>query len=258
MKKTLLILVAVLSTAFVASAQKKSNSIDWESMYRREVNIGFAVTGKVFNTYYHVPGTGGYWGPDVGSVYATRGGDVSNGSVSTNFSRPFIETIHGLQFNDYFFAGVGVGLQYYCGKLHDFQSYAAIAAQFKGKSKTPNRWNALGMPIFLDFRGMYPLSEDLIPFINLGLGSTPIFCSSINAKYSQDEYGVKVRYNQRLRGGFYCDFGGGIRWKDYNVSIGLQHQNLKVASITKHEGEKMEEQLKMKTNAFYVKLGYSF
>ena len=262
MRKILLLLVAVVCTVSVVSAQKsaqKSFSFDLKSMYRSEVNIGFAATGSHFKSFYTVPGGTDGGGGDTGwgsVIYSTRAKGSYAGDVNTVFSRAFVETIHGLQLNKYLFAGVGVGLQYYCGKLHDFQSYADVVATLKGKSKSATRWNALALPIFVDVRGMYPLKNEMVPFLNLGIGGTPVFNSAIN--YSQDKYTGALSDKVRLRGGLYCDFGAGLRWKDYSLSIGLQHQTLKVASINTYGKEKFETQLKMKTNAFYVKLGYSF
>lgn len=257
MKKILLVLVAVACTVSIASAQKKSFSFDWKSMYRGEVNVGFAATASHFKAYSVVPGQDGGGDAEWGSMlYSTRANGAYAGDVNTVFSRAFVETIHGFQFNDYIFAGVGVGLQYYCGKLHDFQGYADAVAMLKGKSSSATRWNALALPIFADVRGMYPLKSGFTPFINLGIGGTPVFNSAIN--YSQSSYTGALNDKVRLRGGLYCDFGGGVRWKDYSLSIGLQHQTLKVATINTYGEEKVETQLKMKTNAFYVKLGYSF
>ena len=236
---------------------KDSKSETLAAMYRSEVNIGFAVTGPNSKGFIVTPGTGDEWGPDAGSVYAN---DFVNGYVNSIFSRPYIETIHGLQLFKYLFVGAGIGFQYYCGKLHDFQSYADIAAVVKNKKKASERWNALMMPIFVDIKGMYPIKEDLIPFINLGLGGTASFCSAINFKYEDLGYGAKVR----MRGGLYCDFGAGVRWKMWNFSIGLQHQAVNVVQKEMSPATEympatdLKTTLKVKTNAFYVKAGWCF
>ena len=265
MRKILLILCAVVGSMLCASAQqttaksKDSKSETLAAMYRSEVNIGFAVTGAYTKAEISIPGVGGDYGTDVGSLYAN--GRASSGDrVHSVFSRPFVETIHGLQLFKYLFVGAGVGFQYYCGKLHDFQSYADIAATIKNKSKSAKRWNALMMPIFVDVKGFYPIKEDLIPFINLGLGGTASFCSAINFKFEEVGYASNVK----MRGGFYCDFGGGVRLKQFNFSIGLQHQTVKVVSKESTPATEfvpssdVQTTLRIKTNAFYLKAGYCF
>ena len=263
MRKILLLLVAVVCTVSVVSAQKsaqKSFSFDLKSMYRSEVNIGFAATGNQFKSFYTVPGGTDGGGGDTGwgsVIYSTRAKGSYAGDVNTVFSRAFVETIHGLQLNKYLFAGVGVGLQYYCGKLHDFYSYSAMAAEVKGKEKASERWNALAMPLFVAVRGMYPINEDLVPFVNLGIGGTVVFNSAINFKFSEQGSYVK----QALRGGFYCDFGGGIRWKRLSGSIGLQHQIVKSVTDSGVTGELASAdkvKVNIRTNAFYLKVGWNF
>ena len=244
MKRFLLILVAVACAVLPVSAQKrekrvkKSISVSFDMTYNAEVNVGFAVTGSSVKTY------------DAEGDYEKE--------VAAVFSRPFVETIHGYQIGKYLFAGAGIGLQYYTGKLHSFQEYADLAAVVKGKSNTPVRWNAFATPIFANVRFMYPVKKNLLPFINLGIGGTPIFCSAINATYTTSEEDLKITHKSRLRGGLYCDFGGGVRWKGFGASIGLQHQALKVVDILTVEGSKRKSQSTMNTNAFYVKIGYHF
>ena len=261
MKKFILIVSAVMFTIVSVSAkQKSSNSFDWKSMYRSEVSVGFAIAGSNPRTVIGVPGGGDEYGPGVGSLEMyTRAADNSD-RVHSNFSRPFIETIHGLQLNDYLFAGLGAGLQWYCGKLHDFQGYADTAAQIKGKSKAAQRWNSLMMPIFVDVRGMYPIDDELIPFVNVGLGATASFGASVN--YTHSEYDVYSKL--RHRGGLYFDFGAGIRWKQLSFSLGLQHQTIKLISTTGTEANdyylavENKTMLQVKTNAFYLKAGWNF
>ena len=260
MKKLLLILVAACTILSVSAQTTKTKtlSVNFDLVYKSEVSVGFAATGSHFKYVDIGPGYGG--GGDTGIGYmpydGTRAANGYSGVVHTVFSRAFVETIHGFQVGKYLFAGFGVGLQYYCGKLYDFQPHADAAAMLKGKSKSPNRWNALSLPIFVNARGMYPVKRDLIPFVNLGIGGTPVFTSAIN--YSPDRYTGGQSGKVSLRGGLYCDFGAGVRWKDYSLSIGLQHQGLK--AVTSYEVGNTTESFKtkMKTNAFYVKASYHF
>lgn len=273
MKRILLIVCAALLAVANVSAQqqtttesnkkqKQSKSFDWKSMYRAEVSVGMAITGAHPKGGVKVPGGsggGGYDGPEAGSVspVAHAAGGTYYSRLNANFTRPFVETVHGLQINKYLFAGVGAGLQFYCGKLHDFYSYSTMAAEIKGKKKAAERWNALAMPLFVAVRGMYPINEDLVPFVNLGIGGTVVFNSAINFKYSEQGSYVK----QALRGGFYCDFGGGIRWKRLSGSIGLQHQIVKSVTDSGVTGELASAdkvKVNIRTNAFYLKVGWNF
>ena len=81
-------------------------------------------------------------------------GEVSAGIALGvgNFSesRLIAETVHGLRFNENFFAGVGLGLHYYLG--NDI-----------GLSGTV-------MPLFFDVKGYYPVSSKLAPFASFDIG----------------------------------------------------------------------------------------
>ena len=265
MRKFLLILCAVVCSVVSVSAQqsteskKISKSFDLTFTYKSEVNVGFAVTGMRSKGVVASPNYGDEWGPEAGSLYAGDNTFIT-GVVNSIFSRPYIETIHGLQIGKYLFVGAGIGFQYYCGKLKDFQTYADIAALVKEKSKAAQRWNALMMPIFVDIKGMYPIKQDLVPFINLGLGGAAAFCSAINYKYEDAGLSAKMR----MRGGLYCDFGGGIRWKQLSLSIGLQHQTIKLVDTQKSvateymPSSEIKTIMKIKTNAFNVKVGVCF
>lgn len=264
MKKLLLIVCAVIcSVSLVSAAQGKVSgffkSYDWTPKYKSEVNAGFAMTGSTpkFNTELRYA--------EKGSGVSESSTEVGSSVEKTNFSRLFVETIHGFQFDKYLFVGAGAGLQYYTGKLHNFSSYAEAAATINENEKVAKRWNGVTMPIFANVRFMYPVKEDLVPFINLGLGGTACFGSSINAKYSEQhgepgsQYDVELK--MRLRGGFYCDFGGGVRWKQWNFSIGVQSQGLKVVvKSTNKASYEASETFKAKTtsNSFYLKAGWCF
>lgn len=235
----------------IAKAPKVRKPIDWSIRYKGEVNLGYAITGK--NTEWEYEENIEYNGKS--NSYS---GDV--GKLQTVFSRPLFETIHGVEIGPYFFVGAGIGLQYYCGKLLDFQMDDERAASI-GISKPAKRWNAVMLPIFADIKFMYPLNNDFTPYIDLGLGGTVACTSAINYSYSAvyDE-----ESSQKLRGGFYCNFGVGFHYKKLNVSLGLQHQGLKIASHYKYKEyyetatTTEDSTLSTKVNAFYIKVGVNF
>jgi hypothetical protein len=256
MKKALLIVCAVVCSVFFVSAQQSSEqvskikqslkSIDWTPKYKGEVNVGYAISGKNF---------------DWTSSYSDSDGESDSeavGKMQTVFSRPLIETVHGVEIGPYLFVGAGVGLQYYCGKLNDFQELADLAAEVKEKDKSPERWNAVMLPIFADIKFQYPVNNNFTPFLNLGLGGTVGCYSSVNCKYAEE--GIEI--STRARGGFYCDFGAGFRYKMLNVSLGLQHQGFALAmkESESYDGEPYSADMKLSTkiNSFYVKVGVNF
>lgn len=170
-------------------------------------------------------------------------GELNFGYVADgDYSRPFMESIHGVNIKGYAFAGVGFGLQYAYNE----------------------KWNGIGIPLFVNLKGMYPVSEDFSPYITLSLGYN--FLTS---------FGGEV-YQLYLDGpgGFYNDLGVGIKYKAFNLSLGMQVQNFKMNSEeisdpynprTVHElfyadgtYEEGEEISKLKNVGFYVKLGVMF
>ena len=261
MKKALLIVCAIVCLIAPVSAQQQSSeqvsknklslkSIDWTPKYKGEVNVGYAISGKSFDfDYYYSNSDGEHETENVGKM-------------RTVFSRPLIETVHGVEIGPYLFVGAGLGLQYYCGKLHEFQEFADTAAALKEKDTASERWNAVMLPIFANIKFMYPVKNDFTPFLNLGLGGTVGCCSSVNYKESAESLDGGVEVSVRARGGFYCDFGAGFRYKLLNVSVGLQHQAFKLGmkETENYDGESwsLKAGLSTKINSFYVKVGVNF
>ena len=104
---------------------------------------------------------------------------------------------------------------------------------------------------------MYPVNDKFTPFLNLGLGGTVGCYSSINVKYIED----RDEITSKARGGFYCDFGAGIRYKALNFSLGLQHQAFAIGYkyTENYDGYYCaEENLSTKINSFYIKVGLNF
>lgn len=236
-------------------------AIDWSIKYSGEVNIGYAITGERFK-----------WKAEY---FNSEGKEMTGWShnVMTVFSRPLFETVHGIEIGPYFFVGAGVGLQYYCGRTKAAQELFSL----DDVSKYAKRWNAVMLPIFTDIKFMYPTNKGFTPFINLGLGGT-IGCHSA---FDYNDSGSEGIFNNIIpnhpadfvdwevalnaRGGFYCDFGAGFRYKLLNVGVGLQHQVFKMVYTTEkiyRKGTSVDyhsvESCSTKINAFYVKVGVNF
>ena len=129
----------------------------------------------------------------------------------------------------------------------------------------------------------YPIKDKLFPFVSLSLGYTAACHSSINWKISNEtESGTLYtpttsyeNFKQKLQGGFYCDFGAGLKIGMVNFSVGLQHQRLNIieqysntivsydykADSNNYEKSVVnDEEIKLKTkiNSFYIKVGINF
>lgn len=172
--------------------------------------------------------------------------------VNGDYSRPFIESIHGVNISGYAFAGLGLGLQYAYNE----------------------DWKDVRIPLFVNLKGMYPVTENFSPYITLSLGYN--FLTGIS-EYKCFLDGV---------GGFYNDLGVGIKYKNFNLSLGMQVQNFNVDSEsfinalnnrynrynpTDYEYKKIcdlfydgedynEDEIisKLKNIGFYIKLGVFF
>lgn len=171
-------------------------------------------------------------------------GELNFGYVADgDYSRPFMESIHGVNIKGYAFAGVGFGLQYAYNE----------------------KWNNMGIPLFVNLKGMYPVSEDFSPYITLSLGYNFLL-------FSESKHHM-INYIDGL-GGFYNDLGVGIKYKAFNLSLGMQVQKFNIdsnemlnyynrdavyelfyADGTYEEGEEIS---KLKNVGFYVKLGVMF
>ena len=119
--------------------------------------------------------------------------------VDGDYSRPFIESTHGVNISGYAFAGVGLGLQYVYN----------------------DKWNGIGIPLFVNLKGMYPVTENFSPYITLSLGYNFLTTSFVGGGYQNYLDGP---------GGFYNDLGVGIKYKAFNLSLGMQVQNFNVDS----------------------------
>lgn len=240
-------------------AQKKSGKVS----YKGEVNLGFAFAGNKIN-WETETNTTTISGSETTKSYSYSGPSSRCAHENTVFSRPLFETVHGIQIGDYFFVGAGMGLHYFCGKLKNSQELSNYLAGIEKNNDPKKRWNAVMLPLFSNFKFTYPVNEDLTPYVNVGIGGTIGCASSINRKDLMiDEH---TRLTQKVRGGFYCDLGLGIRYKVLNLAIGYQHQDFKIVSKEVYNysssysssSSTTDKKMYTKVNSFYVKIGVNF
>ena len=216
--KKLVLLASALMFAAASFAQSTSaqssffgNLKESKIGYQGEVSLGFA----------------------TGNSLTYKDSDGDSGTEKTDFSRPFIETVHGLRITQYGFVGLGLGLQY---------AYGNLANEF-----VDNKWDTLLMPIFVNFKGYYPIADEWSPYITLSLGGTPVLSSAWNHVDDSDEY--------KLNGGFYCKFGVGVNYKRYMFDFGLMHQTFK---YNEFDGGHLDYWSTEKFNSFYFNIGIKF
>ncbi len=193
------------SSSTVVSSQKSSKVSKTGIRYQGEFNFGYATGGKL-----------NYKDAD---------------SEKTDFSRPFIETIHGVRMlNDYLFVGVGVGVQYAYGDVYP-------------DSDSGFTWDTVSIPLFVNVKGYYPVSGNFAPYLSLSMGGS-IFATSA---FDDDDL------EEKMKGGFYTTFGAGFTYRKLNVGFGLMHQSMKLVDTYDDE-----EYFKGSVNSFYVQLGFKF
>lgn len=149
------------------------------------------------------------------------GGTIKAGgeSADAKYARPLIETVHGVRITKYAFAGVGVGFQY----AYDDQ------------------WKVGMMPVFLNLKGYYPVSEHFAPYVSIDLG----YGAGVVGTKDFGEEGLD------LKGGFYASYGIGLNYRRLNFGLGWQHQGMKF----KYAGESGDG---FGVNSFFVKVGLKF
>lgn len=181
--------------AQIISGSTYSSSTEYTSTvknfhYQGELNFGYGLGGKVK--------------------------DSDGDKADANFSRAFIETVHGVRINEYAFAGLGVGFQY---------------------AYEDNNFNGEGVgfiPLFLDLKGYYPVTDSFAPYVAIDLGyGLPVI--STENDYSE------------LKGGFYASYGVGLNYRKLNFGLGWQHQGFKYG-----DGDSFG------VNSFFVKIGLNF
>lgn len=152
-----------------------------------------------------------------------RASDDSN-KEDAYFSRVFIETVHGMRINDYVFAGIGAGFQY----AYDKKNLIGFDEDGVGF-----------IPVFLDLKGYYPVTDDFAPYVAVDLG------------YGLPVMGSDGGYGTKLKGGFYASYGIGLNYKKLNFGLGWQHQSFKYD----YDGQVGDS---FGVNSFFVKIGLKF
>lgn len=219
MKKFALLVITLMTAGQIFAQKTTVTSIRRETTYRMselkvwyqgEVNLGFATGGKVV------------WDGDI---------------EKTNFDRVFLETVQGVRITKYGFAGLGTGLHYIYGR-------------FDPKYKKSERWNTLLMPIYLNLKGYYPVTDDFAPYASMSFGGSAALASNLNDDFDSS-YGS---YSVRLRGGFYYQVGVGITYGALNFGFGYTLQKMKC----KYFEDGYSESESLKNDSFYIQVGLKF
>lgn len=107
-----------------------------------------------------------------------------------------LHTIHGAKINQNLSLGVGIGLDYYHEGGGD-----------------------LMMPIFVNAKGYYPVTEKFSPYASLDLG-----------------YGVGVTEGVSGLGGFYWSPAVGVKYDKFKFQIGYASQSLSESGVSVNMG----------------------
>lgn len=198
--------------------KKKKSFGSWETRYQGELNFGYATGGKLKTDW---------------------DGEVEK--FKSNTSRPFIETIHGARIGDYLFVGAGAAVQFMYGELDP-------------EVNDSPHWETMNIPVFLNLKGYYPVSDNFAPYVSLSLGGQIVALTNID-DYGGGDYGYS--WEEKLTGGFYCDFGVGFNYKKFNFGLGMMNQTWKLKWM-ENGSEIEDESEKWSVTSFYVKLGLKF
>lgn len=209
MKKIAIIAIAALFCAATADAQ-----IITGSTYSSSTEY----TSTVKTTGYQGELNFGY---GVGGTAKDSDGDKDD----AYYSRAFIETVHGVRINEYAFVGLGAGFQY----AYDKKNIVGFDEDGVGV-----------VPIFLDLKGYYPVTDNFAPYVAVDLG------------YGLPVVGSEGSYGTKLKGGFYASYGIGLNWRKLNFGLGWQHQSFK---YNYEDGDSSDS---FGVNSFYVKVGFKF
>lgn len=170
------------------------------------------------------------WRGDINVGLAMGKLKNDNGKSDKSFYAPFITANYGSQLNEYFYVGAGAGFKYLTGKItSDISMNAAL------------------LPIFVDLKAFYPVSDDLAPFIMLDLGYSIGLSSKI--KYDDDSgyyIGMREETDAKINGGFLMKAGVGVQYTKFTLGLG-------------YEMQKLNSDFKdISHNAFFFSLGYAF
>ncbi len=145
------------------------------------------------------------------------------GEVNIGYETPatgFLETIHGVRLNKYLFVGAGIGI-HYIGELELEYKDIYMIENVSGEGR---------FPLFVNLKGYLPLEEKMLPYLNFSMG-----------------YDIGVDYG----GGFYCDLGLGLKYRNLNLGLGWMHHGFTDEQY--YHG--YYEDISVGYNAFYLKIG---
>ncbi len=98
-------------------------------------------------------------------------------------------TLQGVSLNEYLEFGIGVDA-------------FMLTHYYKGEGLR------FGADVYFDMRPQYPVNDRFKVFLDLGLGAY-----------------FNIHSSPKLDNGFYCQFGPGVRYRNWNLSLGLQNFN---------------------------------
>lgn len=155
---------------------------------------------------------------EVEKKYPRYQGEFNFGYVTP--SSFLMETVHGVRINKYAFAGLGLGLRYGSEMTFSSHDYEVTGEEL------------IYLPIYVNLKGYYPVTDKIEPFLNLSLG-----------------YAADMTENESS--GFYCDFGAGVRLWKFALGLGLLHQNF---SVEDEDGDSWS----WGNTGFYLKIGFQW
>lgn len=244
MKKNLILTAALFAAAALSSYAQYTTSSGEKSIsvrvwYQGELNVGYGICSTIKAKEF-----------DYGDIY--------DWGWRSNYSGPFISTIHGVRITKWAFVGLGAGFHFACGKVYpyeakEYKDYGWNADEYDLK-EMKQRWNTLTMPIFVNLKGYYPVTNDLQIYLSLSFGANTVLYSGYVHDYNREntDYG---ELGCRLSGGYYGEYGLGLTYKTFTFSLGLQQQTFKEADLDDHP---KYEYGKYRANAFYLKVGIMF
>ncbi len=194
--------------------ETSSKTID--TWYQGELNLGYASCGSCKGDF---------------------------GSYDTNLSRIFISTVHGVHITKYAFVGAGVGIQLAPGDCKEFNPFFPADDYYEDES-----WTTVLIPIFLNMKAYYPVSDKFAPYISLSFGGSFVPYSDYNFSDSDFDQDYKIS------GGYYGEYAVGLNYKRFNFSFGLQQQKIKA----KYEDDGDSGENKYSFNSLFFKIGLMF
>lgn len=135
----------------------------------------------------HARGFEWEWTPKyVGEIHA--GYKTTTHAMGMDLYSGMVElgTMHGVSLNKYLDIMVGVDA-------------FMLTHYYKGRDLR------FAMAAYLDLRPAYPITDKFKVFLDLGLGGA-----------------FNIKSDPKLGNGFFCQFGPGLRFRKFNLSLGLQ------------------------------------